>query len=396
MSARKAMEGLGTTKRTITALRLIVPLGAIAVVAVLLLSAGSSAGAGGTASGLQSAWHSGGGSPPTYNVLDTIPRADTVVANTTDVFAQGAINCSNIWAIAPSGTVSLYATVPVNDNACHEGALALAPYEIPGTCFSCNVTTGPKEAPTAGHGGLGTGGGQSGCHRQTVSQTLYDVVNGNLYEIQDNGATVLLVTTFNVPTVSWESMGMTYDQVGSFDHDLVITSASHGMVWTVNQTGVVTQVAELNTYIAGPAVASGNFGAFGGDIMVAEKTNGIVESISTSGATAPVTNWSKAVGVAFQSNSGGCGSSSCTFGPDHDIFFLANYSSGAIEGFPAADFRGISGLGIVAGGQDRGIAAFRPDGVTTLFDANTARIGNIAFISCFGQNGWGGWTPSPR
>jgi hypothetical protein len=397
MNSRSARERTITASRNLTTLRLLLPLGALTVVAVLLLSAGSSAGAAGPASGVQASWGGGGGTTPSYNVLDTIPLADTVVANTTDVFAQGAVNCSNIWAITTSGNVSLYSTVPVNDSACHEGALTLAPYEIPGACLTCNTSYAPKEVPVGGHLGGGIGGlpDPKACGQQPkVNQTLYDVVNGNLYEIQDNGAVVLFVTSFTVPTVSWESMGMTYDQVGTFNHDLVITSASKGMVWTVNQTGVVTQIAELNTYIAGPAVASWSFGAYGGDVMVAEKTLGRVESISPSGVTAPVANWSKAVGVAFQWNGGGCGRGGCSFGQNHDIFFVANYSSGAIEGFPASDFRGISNLGIVAGGQDRGFAAFRPNGVTSLWDSNTARIGNINFISCFGQGGWGGWSPS--
>jgi hypothetical protein len=369
------------------ALRLLVPLTAFAVVAILLLSAGaSSAQAGGNASVAADWWtHS---TTPTVNVLDTIPRADTVVANTTNVFAQGAVNCTNIWSVNTSGNVSLYAKVPTDNNACHEGALALAPYAIPGACLtSCNVTYQP--AP-----GSGQSGHRYGCGRQTVNQTLYDVVNGDLYEITNGGSTVLFVASFTVPTVSWESMGMTYDQVGTWNHDLVITSASHGMVWTVNQTGVVTQVAELNTYVAGPAVASMYFGAFGGDILVAEKTPGIVVAINTTGNVSTVTNWTKAIGVAFQSGGGACGWGGCSFGPNHDIFFLANYSSGAIEGFPASDFWGLQGQGIVAGGQNQGIASFRPDGVTTLFASNTARIGNIAFISCFGSNGgWGSWTP---
>jgi hypothetical protein len=370
-------------------LRWAIPLAALIVVTGLLFSAGASTASLGAAAGEQAAWDHGSPNPG-FNVLDTIPRADTVVANTTDAFAQGAVNCSNIWAINAWGNVSLYATVPVNDSSCHEGALALAPYEIPATCLSCNFST---QAPVAGATEAG-GWSHRGCGAPTL-QTLYDVVNGDLFEITNGGATVLLVTTFNVPTRSSESMGMTYDDVGSWNHDLVITSSTHGVIWTVNETGAVAQVAELGTYVSGPAVAPWYFGAFGGDILVAEKSLGVVESISPALALAPVTDWTKAVGVAFPARSNGCGQGGCTFGPEHDIFFLANYSSGAIEGFPASDFGGIYGAGMVAGGLNHGVASFLPNGLTTLFASGTERIGNIAFISCLGNSGgWGGWSPS--
>jgi hypothetical protein len=374
-------------------LSLLVPAAAVLVAGVLLLGAGTSYGAVTTGtSSVHSDW-GWGSTAPTYQVLDTLPLADSVVANTTDVFAAGQVNCSNVWAITPSGGVSVYASVPVNDSACQEGALALAPYAIPGVCLegSCNITMAPNEAARQ----VPLPGGHNGCHNQqppAVNQTLYYVINGYLFEIADGGSAVYFVTSFAVPSHTSENMGMTYDDVGTWNNDLVITSSSHGMVWTVNQTGVVTQVAELGTYIAGPAIAPRNFGAYGGDILVAEKTNGVVESINTTGATAPVTSWTKAIGVAFQSSNGGCGQSGCSFGSNHDIFFLANYTSGAIEGFPQSDFWNLWGQGIVAGGLDHGIAEFQPDGTTTLFASGTERLGYINFISCFpASGGWGHW-----
>jgi hypothetical protein len=377
-------------------LRLMVAAAGLAVVALLVLGAGAGtiAPREGPAP-TQAAWGGGGSSNSNFNVLETIPLADAVVANTTDVFAQGQVNCSDIWAISPSGTVSLYATVPVNDSACQEGALALAPYEIPGTCAapasSCNVSL------SSGAGTRGANaGGPNGCHHQppSVNETLYNVINGQLFEIRDNGSLVVLVASFPVPSATSENMGLTYDQTGSWSHDLVVTSSSRGVIWTVNQTGVVTQVAKLGTYIAGPAVAPWSFAMYGGDLVVAEKSHGRVEAVSPSGTLSTVTNWTKAVGVAFQSGGGGCGGQSCSFGPDHDIFFLANYSSGAIEGFPSGDFWGLWGQGIVAGGENHGVAAFQSDGTTTLFASGTQRIGYINFITCLDPNGGWEWTPS--
>jgi hypothetical protein len=360
--------------------------GAVAVFAILMLSAGTAAA--GSSTGAWGAW--GTPSPPSFSVLATLPLANTVVANSTMVFAAGVTNCSQIWGINATGFAGVYATVPVYGSACHEGALILAPYSIPATCISCNVSAGPR-------GGTGGWGHNCGNSKQ---ETLYYVEDGYLFEITSGGSVVSIVTTFSVPSAKTESMGLAYDQVGMFNHDLIVTGSSGGEIWLVNQTGVVTDFASLHTYIAGPAVAPWGFGPYGGDLMVAAKTLGLVEALNSTGSVTVVTNWTKAIGVAFQTGSGGggCGGwgGGCSFGSAHDIFFLANYSSGAIEAFPASDFRGIAGQGIVAGGENYGIASFSWSGATSLFASGTERLGNIAFISCFGGqgNGWGShWTP---
>ena len=114
--------------------RLATPLTAIAVIAVLLFGTGAAA-----------ACHSPPPTNPPYTVLTTIPLIDAIAANTTMVFAQGVTNCSQIWGITPSDNVSLYATVPVQNSACDEGALVLAP----------NTTyTAPVNNSTGGGGPL--------------------------------------------------------------------------------------------------------------------------------------------------------------------------------------------------------------------------------------------------
>jgi len=365
--------------------RVAVPLATMGVVALLAFGVGSAVG---SPTGGWGWW--GHSTQPAFSDLTNISLANTVAANSTEVFAAGQTNCSQIVGITPSGAVSIYATVPVQ-GLCQEGALALAPFTLPPiTCTpTCNVTdVSSEQAGAWGHPPCGN----------HVNQTLYYVEHGDLFEITDNGSIVSLVATFPVPNKASENMGLTYDQVGMFDHDLIVTGSSGGRIWLVNQSGGVTLFDSLHTYIAGPSVAPSTFGSYGGDLIVAAKTLGQVDAINSSGAVSVVTNWTKAVGVAFQSSSGhgGCGGwgSGCSFGPNHDIFFLANYSSGAIEAFPASDFWGVYGQGIVAGGENNNVASFTPGGVTTLFASGTERIGNIAFITCFSGSGHYQWYPA--
>jgi hypothetical protein len=381
---RMNMRGFGT--------RLAVPLGAVAVLAILVLGAGT-AGA------------SSGSPAPPNNVLATIPLVATVTANSTMVFAQGVTNCSEIWGITTSGTVAVYANVSTGTGVCQEGALTLSPHLICVPSTPGNVSYGPARDGNWGRGGNGGSGGcnPSPCHNHNSnsgSEVLYDVINGYLYEITEGGSNVTLITTFDVPQVKSENMGLTYDQVGDFDNDLIVTSSSNGAVWLVNATGVVTLLATLNTYIGGPSVAPSWFGPYAGDVLIAEKHLNNVVAISPSGNVSVVANWTTPNAVAFPATSGGYGQGwgngcsggygGCSFGSNHDVFFVANYSSGAVEGFPASDFQNFTSQGFIAGGLNAGIGSFTSGGATTLFAGNTMRLSDAAFITCFGTSGCGG------
>jgi len=375
MNDTKRHRGTVQLGMSLLGVRVFAPLGAIAVLAILLVGAG---GAGAT------------NTPPpeAHTILATIPLVATVVANSTMVFAQGVTNCSDIWGITPSGNVSVYATVPISMPICEEGALALAPYTIPEPAAPGNSSLGWQ------HGGWGQGG--CGCN----TETLYDAIDGVLYEITDGGSNVSTVATFpGVPAKSSENMGLTYDQVGFFDNDLIVTSSSGGMVWLVNATGNVTLLAQLHAYIGGPAVAPLGFGTYGGEVLIAVKYLDQIDAINASGNVSLATNWTTPNAVSFQSTAGfgggwhrggyggGCGNGGgCSFGPNHDVLFVANYSSGAVEGFPASDIQNFTGQGFIAGGLNAGIASFTGNGTTTLFASQTARLSDLAFINCFQPN----------
>ncbi|HTT45671.1 MAG TPA: hypothetical protein VMH38_06610 [Thermoplasmata archaeon] len=357
--------------------RMLVPAGAIVVLALMVLG-----------TGVASACHPSSPSPP-YTVLTTIPRVDAIAANSTMVFAQGEVNCSQIWAITATGEVYVYATVPVPDSACDQGALALGPNT---TCASSGGGGAPLPASPVRDDGLsegsgtGHGHGHHGCHPQGPGNVLYDVVAGGLYEISNGGSDVTLLATLSTVSQYAVEFGLTYDQVGTFQHDLIVTSDPGGKVWLYNCTeGTLTLLAAVHSRIGGPAVAPMSFGPYGGDVVIAAKTLGEVLAVAPDGTVTAVTNWSEANAVTFPSighHGDSCGTV-CSFGPQHFVLFVANYSSGAVEAFPAKDLRGFGGMGFVAGGLNQGIAGFTSGGNTQLFASETQRLSDITSVVCF-------------
>jgi hypothetical protein len=383
--------------------RVIAPLGALAIVGLLLVGAGAA-----------SACVTPPGQQPT--TLLTVPTLSAIAANSSYVFAQGVTNCSQIWSVNAWGTTSVYATVPVTK--CSEGGLAIAPYTNCTNSNSWNYagsTAGGGVTNWGGGGGGGSHGCHSRCHQQSfVGSALFDVISGTLYEITDGGSNVTVLATFPVPTDKGSlNMGITYDQVGGFEHQLIVTSSSDGQLWLVNETsGNVTLLVTLGTYIGGPSVAPNGFGPYAGDVLVAEKKLNSVVAVAPNGTITKVTTWKKANAVAlptsfcgqnqWQSNwgqggggcGGGCGwgSQSCSFGSDHDVLFVANYTSGALEAFSSKAVQNLSGQAFVAGGDNTGIASFNSTGLTTLFASQTQKISYITFITCLPQNQQGkGW-----
>jgi hypothetical protein len=316
---------------------LLMPFGALAITAILLLGAGSVAAAAPP--------------PETSYTLGTLPLLDAIAVNSTDVFAQGVTNCTQIYAVNTSGAMSVYASIPLGANVtCDEGALALVPAVPPCPCECSGAPVAPE--------------------------TLYDIVGGYLYAITNGGATVTLVHHFYVnPTVK-ENLGLTYDQVGLFQHDLIVTTSEGGKVWTYNTTtGNVSLVTQLYTYIGGPVIAPLTFGKFAGDIIIADKRLGEVVAVNPWGSVLNITNWSKPNAVTFPP-----GPTASGFGPNHLVLFVANYTSGGIEGFPASDMTNFTGQGFLAGGLNQGIASFTAKGVNTPFELQTQKL---SFITSF-------------
>jgi hypothetical protein len=316
---------------------LLSPLGAIAVIALMVFSIGAASAA----------------APPAEvsYTLGTVPLLDAIAVNSTDVFAQGVTNCSTIYAISTTGTMSVYATIPLPANVtCDEGALALVPAVPPCPCQCNGTVVGPE--------------------------TLYDIVGGYLYAITNGGANVTLAQHFYVNPTLKENLGLTYDQIGLFQHDLIVSTSEGGKVWTYNTTtGATSLLVQLHTYIGGPVIAPLTFGRYGGDMIIAEKRMGEVVAVNPWGNVANISNWSKPNAVTFPP-----GPSATGFGANHLVLFVANYTSGAVEGFPASDMTNFTGQGFLAAGLNQGVASFTAGGTNTLFAWQTQKL---SFITSF-------------
>jgi len=206
-------------------------------------------------------------------------------------------------------------------------------------------------------------------------------VDGTLYSITDWGTTVTTLATFPVPSGVREDMGLTWDQVGTFNHDLIITSSSNGQIWLYNiTTGTTTLFMKLGMYISGPQVAPLGFGSYGGDLLVAEKHANQVVAITPGAVVSTVTAWTESTGVAFDNAPQGYG-----FGPQAYTLFVANFTSGALEAWTNSQLVGYNttynSQGWLMSGNDNGIASFTGTGATTLFASNTLRLSAISFVA---------------
>jgi hypothetical protein len=350
-------------------------LGALALVLVIVASGGA------TASGPSAGNHSGGvgGATAGDPTLATLPGVTSIAVSPTEMFAVTTANCTQVWAVSPAGVVSLYAVLPIPVAKCGEGSVALAP-----ACWGSIVASGNlwgADVYQRGQGQWGANGG-GGCscgygNGQSGQDSVWVVQEGQLFEISNHGSTV---TSFASFTKEGGDMGLTYDSTGSFGHDLIVTGSS-GRVWTVNQTGGVTLVANLHLHIEGPAVAPWGFGSDGGYLFVAAQGKDTVYAIAPDGSFAAFTSWTSAESVAFPSY---C---QCGFGEGRGVFFVANVTSGTIEAFPASYFTTLKGLGFVDGESNGGIGSFTSSGTTATLASHTRHLEQIAFVQCFGDQG---------
>jgi hypothetical protein len=337
---------LGKNVRGIAA-RWITPLGAVAVLAILVLGIGSASAGPST------------GPAPAPTTLLTISEADAVAANTSTVFAQGVMNCTQIWAVAPWGGAGVYANLPSNAH-CTEGSLAIA---LETSCQTVNLSA--REGPAAG----------SCCNCE--QDVLYDIVGGVLYRITDWGTNVTVVATFPDPYGDGQNWGLTWDSVGTFNYDLIVTRSTGGAIWTVDPlTNVVTPFKTLGKTIMGPTVAPMSFGSWGGDLLVAEKHLNQVVAITPGGVVSVVTSWARSNGVTFVTAPAGYG-----FGAHNYDLFVANYTSGAIEAWNSTELGAYISDLFDAGGSNAGIAAVTSSGVASLWAGQTERLGAINSVT---------------
>lgn len=216
-----------------------------------------------------------------------------------------------ILQIDPAGNVSTFALLPPRDMICAESYLAVAP---------------------------GMGGWAPGW--------VYVAQGGKIFKIPPDGSMVSLFA--EIPSIGTTHNDMTFDTVGTFGHDLIVTGGAvggNGEVWRVSATGTTMLVASVTEPIEGPDVAPMSFGPLGGQIFAAHN-DGIVYAIATDGTVTPVVTWPSCERVHFvPENLGSLGNTGLSF-------FGAQWGTDSIIAYPATDFAGVAGEAIVTSEYD--------------------------------------------
>ena len=247
-----------------------------------------------------------------------------------------------IDSISPLGVVTPFATVPGNIGECKERYMAISP---------------------------GLGG---------WAPTDIYLTDGTLvYKIPNLGGAGTLFAT--VPDCGYDHSGITFDHVGTFGFDMIVT-CDNGIVARINPAGVVNEFAfQPNTALEGPLVAPLSFGPFGGQVLAASDDAGKVWAIKNDGTFTLAFSWAGAESVHLIPDV------PCPFSTSGKAFFSALQQQQQVVAFPATDFLGFGGDIIVPSEQGLGITKIHWNGSSydqMTFDTAGGGYEGSAFVDC--------------
>jgi hypothetical protein len=189
-----------------------------------------------------------------------------------------------------------------------------------------------------------------------------------------------------IPSLPPSGNGITFDHVGSFSNDMIVTGGSSGEVWRVNSSGTPTPagtvlVGGVPTTIEGPDVAPLGFAPFGGQVLVAADFADTVYAVAPgTQVVSVVASWDGAESVHF------IPPSVCSFGTSNGAFFTAIYPTDSIIKFPPGDFAGLGGSALVTGeygARGIGLLTSTGTGVTvSTFQTDIGQHEGSAFVDC--------------
>jgi hypothetical protein len=241
-------------------------------------------------------------------------------------------NPRQIFSVDSLGTVTLFATLPnrPNNELPSEEYIAISP----------------------GLGGF-------------PASFIYITQGMNILQVTPDGLTVSVFAT--IPSLPCSHNGITFDHVGTFGFDMIISAGGGGAciggatgeVWRVNSAGVATLVANVELKLGGtptpilegPEVAPLGFAPYGGWIIVASENRNAVFAISSAGDVKEIATVETAEDVRF------IPPNPCTFGSSGGSYFNTRYSdtpgASLIWKIPPTDLVGLGGSAII-GGEDTG------------------------------------------
>ncbi|HWI62727.1 MAG TPA: hypothetical protein VNT75_12855 [Symbiobacteriaceae bacterium] len=274
------------------------------------------------------------------SLFTNMPDAIGVAATRDRLFVTTYCNDPRIlWAIDSAGNKTAFATLPNRGAGCYEDYLAVSP----------------------GLGGF-------------PANYIYVVQGGNIIQVSADGASVSLFAT--IPGFQPTHNGITFDQVGTFGYDMILTGAN-GTVWRVTSGGSRSQIAAGLPQVEGPVVAPMSLAPYGGWILAAAENVSRVYAISPVGAVQVAANIPSAESVHI------IPMNVCNFGSTGGAFFSAIYPTHLAK-FPASDFAGLGGQIIVTseGGGSYRLSSNGTALVTSVFHGNIGQHEGSAFVDC--------------
>ena len=283
--------------------------------------------------------------PPTGGTqFAKLPLPVGVAVNSTGLLATEFNDCTTIFSISSTGTVTTFATAPDLDAACEAAYPAVSPgfaFFAKGEVF---LTQGPYVFEVGPKGG---------------SMSLFTTVSA-------------FGTNPNQPT------GITFDTVGTFGFQMVLSGGPTGTILTVSSTAGQTVVGSVGYPVEGPAVAPLTFGAYAGDVLVGTGAANTMAAVTPAGGVTTVTSWPGAWSVSTVP------ATTCSF-DGTDSYFVADESAGAVYAFPSSDFTSLAGDALVTSDSPTnpsGVAEVSPTGAAASFSASTDLLPGSMYAFC--------------
>jgi len=164
--------------------------------------------------------------------------------------------------------------------------------------------------------------------------------------------------------------GVTFDRTGVWGFDMIITFTD-GTVYRVNPAGVATFVASTGTWQESPRILpddSIKWGAFAGCISTSSETTDTVFAICPGSPLPTVSTLASGIDSAESSDIRPAAGET-PFGPTPYVYFASRYLTGAIWGYPAADFpAGSAGDMFVSREYAGGITRLTGPGSVSVFE----------------------------
>ncbi len=273
----------------------------------------------------------------------TLPNPTAVAVTSHQLVALSGNSCSTVYAVAPNGTVSTFATLNTTITKCPETAIAISP-------------------------GLGN----------FPAGEVYALLAGHLFEIPAGGSSTPISAALVIKNLTAGNMGLAFDYTGDFGYALLATGGRHGAAVEIDAENHVRSLGSFGVSVEGPAVAPASFGSVGGYLVAAQSFDSKISAMSPTGSVTTFASFgTPGEAVSF------IPTIACSFATTGDAYFVADTSGNALLTIPASQFTDLAGSGLVLSeARGTGIGLLRANGTTSSFLKLPGNFEGAAFATC--------------